>query len=85
MGYRRTSCSCHGKLHSLIEKQLQNNNINYADEGLYPKSCRIWIEISSALVKSIICAVVGWIFRFSKMSKITKFFVKKKILSEKNQ
>ena len=71
------SCTCQKSFASSLEKQLQNQTSVTLTKVCTLKSWRILTQISSTLKKSMICAVVGRIFKFLKMSKIVQFFVGK--------
>ncbi len=78
------SCTCQKSSDSSLEKQLQNQTSVTLTKDCTLKSWRIWTEITSALEKSINCAVVGWILKFLKIEKIIHFFVRKFYFFTKN-
>ena len=77
------SCTYQKSFASSLETQLQNQTSVTLTKVCTLKSWPIWTEISSALEKSIICAVVGRIFKFLKIEKIIDFFVRKFFFYEK--
>ena len=75
--YGLGSCTCQKSFASSLEKQLQNQTSVTLTKVCTLKSCLILTGNSSPLEKSIICAAVGRIFKFLKITKIMDFFVKK--------
>ncbi len=70
------SCLHHGVFASLSEKQLPNQTSFTVVKKTPSKSCLISTKILSGVKKSILCAVIGGIFKFLKIKQNNQFFVK---------